>query len=110
MDVAKNIKLCREANGFTQQNIADFLNIERSTYSNYELGTREIPFEYLEKLADLFGCNLEDLLQEDESAVKNMLVSAFRVTSLDKLDLKAIAQFKDIVKNYLKISKLLSNE
>jgi transcriptional regulator with XRE-family HTH domain len=105
--IGRNIKCLREANGFTQQNIADYLEIKRSAYSNYETDAREIPFKYLEKLATLFGCDLDVLLSENEEDLKGMLICAFRADTLDNKDLKAIAEFKDFVLNYLKISKLI---
>ena len=33
--IAKNIKLMREASNYTQENVASFLGIGRSAYSNY---------------------------------------------------------------------------
>ena len=53
--IARNLKALRNANGYTQDNIAEFLGISRSTYSNYEDGDREVPLEVLEKAAALFG-------------------------------------------------------
>ena len=38
--VARNLKSLREANGFTQERLANYLGIGRSAYSNYELGDR----------------------------------------------------------------------
>ena len=40
--IAKNIRLMREVSDFTQENVASFLGINRSAYSNYELGTRRV--------------------------------------------------------------------
>lgn len=105
--IAKNIKMLREANRFTQDNVAKFLGIGRSAYSNYELGTREIPLDILEKLTDLYGVDLYLLFEENETAVKNMLVTAFRIDDLSQEDLNAIAVFKRIVKNYIKLDMLL---
>ncbi len=42
--VAKNIKNLREASGFTQEQIASFIGVGRSAYSNYGMGIRELPF------------------------------------------------------------------
>ena len=33
--IAKNIKLLRQASNYTQENVASFLGIGRSAYSNY---------------------------------------------------------------------------
>ena len=50
--IGNNLKRLRDANRFTQEQLAVFLGINRSTYSNYEMGEREIPFTILEKAAD----------------------------------------------------------
>ena len=42
--IGENLKKIRELSGFTQEQVAQSIKIERSTYSNYEGGTREIPF------------------------------------------------------------------
>ena len=66
LTIAKNIKLMREASNYTQENIASFLGIRRSAYSNYESGERELPLAYMEKLADLYGCDAYLLYEENE--------------------------------------------
>lgn len=42
--IGENLKKIRELSGFTQEQVAQSIKIERSTYSNYEGGTREIPY------------------------------------------------------------------
>ena len=106
--ISKNIKRMREACRFTQEQVAQFLGIGRSAYSNYETGDRELPLEVMEKLADLYGCDLFLLYEEDTDIVKNMLTTAFRVDDLSADDMKQIADFKAVVKNYLKMDLLLN--
>ena len=78
----RNLKALREANGYTQEKMAEYLGVGRSAYANYEAGERETPLEVLQKAADLFGCELALLFEEDETAVRNMLVCAFRADDL----------------------------
>lgn len=106
--IAKNIKLMREVSGFTQENVASFLGITRSAYSNYELGTRELPLEHMENLADLYGCDAYILYEEDTDVIKNMLTTAFRVDNLSADDMAQVAAFKRMVKNSLMMDNLLS--
>lgn len=106
--IARNLKLLRDANDLKQEQIADYLNIGRSAYSNYETGDREAPLNVLEKLASLFGCELELLLEEDEETVRNeMMVCAFRTDGLTNSDMKEVARFKQVVLEYLKMTKML---
>lgn len=105
--IGRNLKALREANSYTQEQIASFLGIQRSAYANYETGDREAPIEILEKASILLGCDLEILFDPDEKAIQNMLVCAFRAGELNADDLKEVAAFKDIVLNYMKMDKLL---
>ncbi len=56
------MKLLRSANEMTQEQVADYLGIHRSAYSNYEDGRREPPIEILGNLANLWGCDLSTLI------------------------------------------------
>ncbi len=107
--VGNNLKRLRDFNHFSQEQVAGFLGINRSTYSNYELGEREAPFETLEKASHLYGCDLYVLFEESEDVFNEALVCSFRVDNISKSDLQEIADFKDIVKSYLKISRLLES-
>ena len=58
----KALKSLRQSRGYSQQYIADELGVSRQTYSNYELGKREAPYETLRRLADLFDVSIDFLL------------------------------------------------
>lgn len=58
----------------TQQQVADFLNVNRSTYSYYENGKAEPSITVLIKMADLFNVTLDSLLNMEKN----------RNTSLDQ--------------------------
>ena len=103
----RNLKALREANGYTQEKVSEYLGIGRSAYANYEAGEREAPLEVLEKAANLFGCELSMLFEMDETAVENMLVCAFRADNLNVEDMREVAAFKSIVMNYLKMERML---
>lgn len=106
--IANNIKLLREASNYTQENIASFLGIGRSTYSNYESGERELPMSCMEKLADLYGCDAYLFYEKKANVVESMLAAAFRVTNLSPNDMEQMAAFKRVVKNSLMIDTMLS--
>ena len=105
--VSANIKRMREASRFTQEQVSKFLGIGRSAYANYETGDRELPLDVMERLADLYGCDLFLMYEQDADVVKNMLATAFRVDNLSAEDMKQIADFKSVVKSYLKMDMLL---
>ena len=106
--IAGNITRLREASGFTQEMVANYLAVKRSAYSNYEAGERSLPLPLMEKMADLYGCEMYDLYSEDVDVVSSMLATAFRVDMLSREDMAQIAAFKRIVNNSLKMDKLLA--
>ena len=52
----------REDRDLSQKDIAVFLNIHQTTYSDYELGRLNIPVSSLHKLADFYGVSIDYLL------------------------------------------------
>lgn len=104
--LGETIKILREANNYTQENVSDYLGIKRSTYSNYETGDREAPWTVLEKLANLYGCDLYDLMSDDKDVLQGVVACAFRVDSLSVEDMKQVAAFKQLVMNYVKMKKI----
>lgn len=102
--IEKNLRTLRKANRFTQEQVSSYLGVKRSAYSNYESGNREAPIDVLEKACALFGCDL-DMLFEDNPEI---LSCSFRVECLDPDDLKVIANFKEMVLNYIKMERLLA--
>lgn len=57
------LKDCRIEMGYTQQKIADYLHIERSTYARYETG-RKPEIDTVALLAELYGISLNELLHD----------------------------------------------
>lgn len=104
---ARNLKLLRENTGYTQDQVASFLGINRSAYANYESGVRNMPLSVMESVASLFGVALSVLFDEDATSVKSMLLCAFRADDLLKEDMEQVAEFKSIAMSYLKMNKLL---
>lgn len=104
--IGRNIRLYRDQIGMNQDELAAYLQVNRVMISYYETGEREIPLPSLNKLADLFGVDLADLLQEDVSQVTAHAAFAFRADNLPAASLESIAHFRKIVRNYLKISAL----
>ena len=58
----ENIRSLRIDNGYTQQQIADYLNVKQNTYSQYEVGTLNYSVDTLMKLADFYHVSVDYLL------------------------------------------------
>ena len=56
------LKELRAKSNLTQANVASYLNIARETYSRYESGEREMTYETLQLLADMFRVSIDYLL------------------------------------------------
>lgn len=58
----ERIRNLRIDNNYTQQQIAEYLNVKQNTYSQYELGVLNYPVDVLMKLADFYGVSVDYLL------------------------------------------------
>lgn len=59
-----NLGMLRKNSGLTQQQIADYLSINRSTYTKYETGVSEPSIVTIQKLAELFSVNVNTLIED----------------------------------------------
>ena len=58
----ERIRNLRIDGGYTQQQIAELLNIKQNTYSQYEIGVLNYPIEALLTLADFYNVSVDYLL------------------------------------------------
>lgn len=100
------IRTLREKFGYSQDAVANFLGVKREMISYYETGAREISLDVLERLADLFGVDLNLFFTENVEEVSTDLAFAFRANELNEKDLDGIATFRRIIKNYQRIKNL----
>ena len=56
------LKELREDKDLYQKDIADYLKIDQSNYSKYELEKVNIPIEYLRLLADYYNTSVDYIL------------------------------------------------
>ena len=64
---ANILKSLRESRGFSQQQVADALKIERTTYVKYETGTSK-PTRKLKELATFYNVSVDQLLGTSQSS------------------------------------------
>lgn len=62
MFMYQRLRDLREDRDLKQREVADFLNCAQRTYSNYELGQRDIPTDILIKLAIFYNVSVDYLL------------------------------------------------
>ncbi|MDD4797806.1 MAG: helix-turn-helix transcriptional regulator [Eubacteriales bacterium] len=62
----KRIRNLRKDQDWTQAQMAAYLRLHQTTYSDYELGNLNIPVSVLCKLADLFGTSIDYLVNRTD--------------------------------------------
>lgn len=72
MSVNEKIRLVREAKGFTQEQVAEKLDISRNSYGDIERGDCDVKLSKLEKIAELFEMQLSELVDLSEKGTVNI--------------------------------------
>lgn len=93
----KNLKYLREKKNISQQQLADKLDIDRSTISKWENLQMDATLKYALKIADILDVNIEDLLYSNMEFINND-------------EIYDNNNFINNVKNYKKLETLLKDE
>ena len=101
--IGENIKALREQSGFTQSNLANYLNVDQSLISKIEKNARTITSDMLEKLSALFG--VESFSQD--SIPTNRISFALRASEISEDDLETISDINRIALNLNFMARLL---
>ncbi|MGF7145939.1 transcriptional regulator with XRE-family HTH domain [Anaerotaenia torta] len=67
IQIGNKIKRARVEKGYTQKDVADKLNIPKSTYANYENNHREPNMDTLEAIAGVLGVTIDYLIGWDSN-------------------------------------------
>ena len=73
MNIAERIRSLRQQKNWTQEDMAEKLNISSNGYGNLERGTTGMTFHRLEQLAEIFGIGLAELLGIDGKFILNQM-------------------------------------
>lgn len=74
--IRERLKTARKKYGYTQQNVADILNMKRATYAKYENGQAVPPADVFVRLATMYGIHVDYLIGRDAYAKEIMADSA----------------------------------
>lgn len=108
----KNVKIgfklkeLREKSGYTQVQVAKFLNLDQTTIAKIESDERAISIATIEKMADLYGCELRDITNNSEC---KPLELAFRAKNVELDDMEAISRIKKLALNIRLMNRLLDD-
>ena len=104
--IGERLRTARTAAGFTQEQVARFLDVKRETISYVETGARPATTLMLRRLAGLYGYRFSYFV--DEAADRTPRVAmAFRVPDLGTADMPILAQAKRIASNLDSLYELL---
>ena len=70
MNHYKRLKDLREDRDLTQEELVEILNMHKTTYTNYEQGKREPPFELIIKLAKLYNVTIDYIADLTDTPTK----------------------------------------
>ena len=71
MNLHKRFKDLREDKDLKQKDLAAYLAIDQSTYSDYENGRINVPIEQLIKIADYYDVSLDYIVGRTDNTLLN---------------------------------------
>jgi len=69
MNIGDNIRKIRNSKNISQQEIADYLDVDRKTYVSWETGMTDIKGSYIPKLAEFLHVEVNDLFREKSADI-----------------------------------------
>lgn len=99
-NVYERIKELRTQLNLSQDYVAKFLGISRSTYTQMENGNRKVLADDVAQLSKIFGVTADSLLNETEiSQPTTMFARSFeRLDERDQAEIMNLIRFKEQVK------------
>ena len=82
--IAENIRKLRKSHKLTQQEVADILALDRSTYTFYEIGKTNPQPESLRKLSDTYNVTIGYIYGVEKNCPEAKLGSTESFESLDR--------------------------
>ncbi len=78
--VSENLRRFRQDSGLTQEQVAQKLYVTRQTVSGYESGRTQPDIETLQKLADIYGVELTEVIYGEKRGEK--IYAALKITAV----------------------------
>ncbi len=105
----KNIRLkqLRKESKITQEQLANYLDVDQTMITKLENGTRNLNVTLIEKICNLFGCSDAYLLGEDDAYIP--LNFAFRSNGIQTEDLESIAAINKIVMDIRYMNEMMGD-
>jgi len=75
LNLAERIKFMRNFYGWSQEQMAEKLQLATSSYAKIERGQSDVTFSKLQQIVEIFGIELSDLFKLNEKNVFNIICS-----------------------------------
>lgn len=102
------LKQLRQESKITQEQLAEYLDVDQSLITKLENGTRNLSIGLIEKICSLFGCSEGYLLGVDDAYIP--LNFAFRSKGVETEDLESIAAINRIAINIRFMNEMIGEE
>ena len=100
MIIGKRIQEKRKANGWTQEQLAEKLQVTVGYISQIERGITKVNLEMLGKLSNLYDCNVANLIADSNSESAQYMNNEFS-SLIDGLDSNEKRMFKNMLESYV---------
>ena len=104
--IGNNIRAHRKNLNLSQEDLASYLGIKREMLSYYENGTRKIGMGNVKKVADFFGLEPIDFMENDLDLQVVNVALGVSSTQLKSNYQDILITFREIVKTYINLAKL----
>jgi transcriptional regulator with XRE-family HTH domain len=105
-NIGNNVKFLREKSKLSQEELAEYLEVNLDFVISLENGDRNVSTVKLERISELFGCPT-DLLMKD-AVPTGTFDYGFHTSNGLEMDLKAIAEINRIALNLLEMQRIQS--
>lgn len=99
------LKELRKESNLTQEQLANYLEVDQSLITKIENGTRALNITMVEKICSLFGCSEDYLFGNSNDYIP--LKFAFRANLINEEDLQSIAAVNRIAMNIKYMNELI---
>lgn len=103
--LGKNLAYYRQLRGLSLKQIAEYLKVSEVTCAGFELNGKDLSLIPLTKLEDLLNVDMADLF-EPEISLHSKEFESIKLSEMEPEDLKVIAEFHRIIRNYIKIKRI----
>lgn len=107
MEMSLRLRELRRESKLTQNQLADYLDVDQSMVTKLENGSRALNVTLIEKICNLFGCTEDYLLGKSSDYMP--LNFAFRANGIQTEDLKSIAAVNKIAMNIRYMNELIGD-